>query len=254
MKLIGLIVVRNHRTLDYMPLESARSLIPLCDHVVIADMESDDGSYEELEAFAKTDSRLILRTMKWLRPFNDPRWWTAALNTARMLFIDPKHSLLQLDADEVIGPESKPGIEMALQDRSSALFKRFNFWKDQRHLAPHNRCCGTMVARMGSAGLYLPSDEPVPAASPNIREGSHAYPNLHIYHYGFLRKKDAFILKSEVVQNCFFGSVDSRLLDAKEKGVPWDSRDYFDGEELELFVGSHPREAHAWLKERGYAL
>jgi hypothetical protein len=254
MKLTGLIVVRNYKTLDYMPIEAARSLIPLCNEVVIADMDSDDGSSEELMEFAKTDSRVRLESMRWLRPFNNPHWWTAALNTARILFVDPDSYLLQLDADELVGPESKRGIEMALADRSSAFFKRFNFWKDQRHLAPHNRCCGTMVARMGPAHLYLPSDEPHPAASPNIREGAQSYPELNIYHYGFLRRKDAFLLKSEVVQNCFFGSVDSRLLDAKAKGLAWDDVDYFEGEPLELFAGSHPKEAHQWLKDRGFAL
>lgn len=252
MKLVGLIVVRNWIQLDYCVLEAARSLIPLCHKVVISDMESDDGSYEALKEFELTDSRLEVRSQPWENPHNDPTWWVHALNFARQTFVDSRDFLLQLDADEVLGREAWKGVKQSFDDRHARLFKRLNFWKDARHLAPPNRVCGTMVARMGPANLWLPSDEPNPLFRPNLRDKAEEGIDLHIYHYGFLRKHDAFLRKSEVVQNAFFGSVDPRISRAQTETGRWDGIDYFEGEPLEPFLGRHPPEAIGWLTERGH--
>jgi hypothetical protein len=253
MKLIGLIVSRNHRSLDYMTVEAARSLIPICDFVVVSDMESDDGSWEDLTERLGTNRYVRLRRQPWEKPHNDPQWWVKALNYARER-IDPADWLLQLDADEVLGPESYSSIKLAMQDETPGLFRRYTFWRDAQHLVPWNKCCGEMVARLGPANLYLPSDEPNPAVHPNIRDRAEVYSGLHIYHYGMIRYPDAFVRKSNVVQSCFFGSVDPRIAVAQEKYSRWDEHDFFDGEPLRDFTGKHPEIAHPWLLARGYQL
>lgn len=254
MKLVGLVVVRNFLELDYSPIQAANSLIPHCEKVVVVDMESDDGSFEYLREYGYSDSRLEIVSQPWDFPHNDPQWWVKALNRARETFIDSRDFLLQLDADEVLGPESKEGIQEAKRTKKAALFKRLNFWQDPQHLAPHNRVCGTMVARMGPANRYLPSDEPHPAVSPNIRDIAQEFHGLTIYHYGFLRKPESFVRKSEVVQNAFFGSVDPRLKQTQAEKKRWDQYDYFDGEPLQDFRGQHPAEIRTWLIDRGYQL
>lgn len=254
-KIIGLVVVRNHKTLDYIPELAAESLVPFCDEVVVSDMQSDDGSYEALQEWVKNHDKIRLVQQAWEKPHNDPQWWVKALNVAREEIAkrEPNAFLFQLDADELVGPECAHGVKMCVEAGGSAFFKRFNFWKDTKHLVPENRCCGEYVARLGPVGLYLPSDEPEPAVKPNIRTLAEYYPNLFIYHYGFLRDSQAFIKKSEVVQNAFFGSCDQRLLDAKGRSERWyDVRDYFDGLELRDWFGTHPSLAHQWLAERGY--
>lgn len=256
MKLIGLIVVRNHISLDYCPVEAALSLVPFCSQVIISDMQSDDASYEYLcERFSGHPS-IIVKQQPWNRPHNDPQWWVKALNYAREQFISPDDMLIQLDADEILGPESKDGIALAMeQPHYGAFFERFNFWGSPWLMAPHNRYCGTMVARMGPARLYLPSDEPNPARHTNIRDVAQEYPNMHIYHYGAVRDPKKFLDKSVAVQNMFFGSVDQRLLDARGSDTPWYlQRDYFDGEPLREFSGNHPKVIWQWLKDRGHKI
>jgi hypothetical protein len=252
MRLVGLIVVRNFRSLDYTPIEAAKSLIPHCDEVVISDMKSDDGSFDELWEFGKTDDRLRIVQQPWGDPFNNPEWWVDALNYARENFLYGRDFLLQLDADEVLGPECRDGIQMCKQDEGSALFRRFNFWKDPQHLAPENRVCGTMVARMGPANVWLPSDEPNPKRRPHLRERAQDYPQLNIYHYGFLRDPKAFLRKAQVVQEAFFGSTDERLTSVKDSEI-WYDKDFFDGLPLRDFIGNHPPEILPWLR-RFYTL
>lgn len=254
MKLIGLVVTRSHLTLDYTPIQAAISLAPVCDTVFVSDMESDDGSYEDLQKKLGGLHNIIVETQPWDKPHNDPQWWVRALNHARKKFVSRGEMFIQLDADEVIGPESHGAIREAANSNplGGAMFKRYTFWGDANHLVPHNRCCGEMVARMGPGHMYLPSDEPIPAERPNIREVAEEYPNLYIYHYGMIREPSKFLAKSDVVQNAFFGSVDQRLKDVKD-GEPWyKQRDYFDGLPLRDFTGKHPAIMHEWLKERGH--
>jgi len=253
MNLVGLVVSRNHRSLDYMTVEAARSLMPICDTVVVSDMQSDDGSWEDLEQKLGSEHKVRLRRQPWEKPHNDPQWWVKALNYARER-LDPEAWLLQLDADEVLGPESYSSIKLAMQDETAGMFRRYTFWRDAQHLVPWNKCCGEMVARLGPTKLYLPSDEPEPAVHPNIRDRAEVYSGLHIYHYGMIRLPDAFVAKSRVVQNCFFGSVDPRIHTAQEKYARWDDYDFFDGAPLRDFAGKHPEIVHPWLKDRGYQL
>jgi hypothetical protein len=219
-------------------------------------MESDDGSYQDLQSKLAGYNTVIVETQPWEKPHNDPHWWVKALNYARKKFISKGEMFIQLDADEVIGPESYEPIREGLNNPLGALmFKRFTFWKDPQHLVPFNKCCGEMVARMGPGHMYLPSDEPIPAERPNIREVAEEMPKLHIYHYGMIREPGKFLQKSDVVQNAFFGSVDQRLVAAKSATSPWyDVRDYFDGEPLRDFNGRHPEIIKPWLRERGYSV
>lgn len=251
--LTGLIVVRNHLTYDYIPEIAAISLLPACDQVFIVDMESDDGSAGVLHTFCDRTPRTKFFSQKWHSPHNRPTWWVEAINEARKP-IPHNHWLLHLDADEVLGDESVEVVKAVrnggLTDGQPVLFRRINFWKDAHHLAPEDRFCGTMVARMGPANVYLPSDEQFPAVEPNMRTNAQAVTNAHIYHYGAIRDRKKFVEKSVATQNYFFGSCDKRITDTAAAGKPWDSIDYFDLP-LRDFAGTHPQCAIGWLKERG---
>lgn len=247
MRLIGLVVVRNHLIFEYTPEMSVESLLPVCDEVLLVDMSSDDGSAEVLQEFAKTNPKIRFVSQIWDRPYADINWWTRAINRAREL-IPPNDWLIHLDADEALGENCSEQIRGAMSSDIPILFRRHNFWRDAKHLVAENRACGEMVARAGKASFYLPSDEPNPLVHPNLRTTAEPRTGCEIFHYGFLRDDDAFIRKSIEVQNAFMGSCDPRVLEHwKDK-----SFDFFDGLPLRDFIGTHPACAHAWLKSKGY--
>lgn len=249
-KISAYICVRNAIELDYCLIAGAESLIPVADELVICDGESTDGTLDLIHDLMVRDSRVRLITYPWTTPHNDPGFWTRWLNFARQRLHYPIQ--LTIDADEVLAPQSYPAIlEMASQSRSG-LFRRLNFWQDTEHLAPENRCCGTMVARLGPTSLYMPSDEPLPAQEENVRKYADADERLLIFHYGFIRNPSAFVKKSVAVQNMFFGSVDQRIVEMAAQGRPWNERDYFDGLPLRSWSGRHPDVALSWLRKNGY--
>lgn len=249
--LSGYVCVRNAVEFDYCIREAVLSLIPVCDEVVISDGGSEDGTLGILDWMLSADSRVRVVHYPWPDPKRDIHFWTTWLNFARgHLRFDTQ---LELDADEVLDPGGYRQIEAMKSTGCSAMFHRLNFWKDPQHLAPENRVCGTMVARMGPTSLWMPSDEPNPAVHPNLRTRAEPFPSLRIFHYGFLRKPDAFVKKADSINRMFFGSTDPRLAEQVAKGERWDSRDYFSGEPLRPFNEQHPEVARAWLRERGFS-
>lgn len=250
--LSGYVCVRNATVYDYPISEAVLSLVPVCDEVLISCADSDDDTWEICADLVWLDSRVKLYGYPWDNPHRDIHFWTRWMNFARnQLSYDTQ---LELDADEVLDPAGYDQIRAMKSTGCSAMFQRLNFWKDAQHLAPHNRVCGEMVARLGPTSLYMPSDEPQPAVHPNVRTNAAPFPSLRIFHYGFLRKPDAFVKKADAINQMFFGSTDPRLAEQVAKGERWDNRDYFSGEPLRPFNEQHPEVARRWLQERGYSL
>jgi glycosyltransferase involved in cell wall biosynthesis len=250
--LTGLVAVRNLLSLDYCFRESIASLLPVVDEMLVCDSGSDDGTTEVLHSLASFDPKIRVINYPWPNPKNNPAFWVEWLNWAR------QHAkgemLIQLDADEVLCDGAYGAVREFADAGKCGMFDRLNFWQDHRHLVPHNRACGRMVARMGPSSLYLPSDEPHPAVKPNMRTHAIEDPRLRIFHYGFIRNPTAFVRKSLVVQNAFFGSCDSRITEFDGTSKDWREKDYFDGLPLIPYVGNHPIVAHQWLRDRGYAI
>lgn len=246
----GYVCVRNAELLDYCVVEAVSSLIPICDEVVVSDGESTDATREMVASIG--DSRVRVITYPWPYPHCDDKFLVKWLNWTRgHLSYDYQ---ITLDADEVLSPASYGIVDELARvgGRACAIFSRLNFWQDAQHLAPLNTVCGDTVARCGPTNLYMTSDEPFPAASPNVRELATEIHGLTIFHYGFLRRPEAFMRKSHEVQNMFMGSVDNRILEMEAAGKKWTERDYFEGAALRPFHGQHPPVAHKWLLERGH--
>jgi hypothetical protein len=225
-------------------------MLPVVDELVLCDGQSTDGTKDMIFDLWVNEPKIRWITYPWPNPINQPNFWTVWMNFARQHLAHPMQ--LELDADETLDPESYDAIRRVVERKGCAYFKRLNFWKDAQHLAPHNRCCGTMVARLGPSHLYMPSDEPNPAVIPNVRTYAEEINGLRIFHYGFLRKPEAFVQKSRDVQNMFFGSVDSRITEMADQGKQWDEREYFDLP-LQKYNGTHPLVAHDWLRARGHS-
>lgn len=253
MKISGYTCVRNAFKLDYCVELAIKSLLPICDEVVVSDSESEDGTYEMLASWAEREPKLRITNYPWPNPHRDITWWTTWLNITREQLLYPMQ--LQLDADEVLDPLSYPAILDAAQTGRALWFERLNFWQDAQHLAPRGHVCGDQVVRFGPSELWLPSDEPHPEGEPKIRVIAGWPPDgdrtRRIFHYGFIRKEQAMIDKVRVVNGAFFGTMDARLERAEAAGTPWLNEVQM-AAPLQKFYEPHPELTREWLTERGY--
>lgn len=253
--LSGFTVVKNALSRDYCIRECVESMFAVCDQVLIADMGSDDGTWEMLSSIASTNSKCYLtltRIRDWTQERANPDWWTSAINEARQR-LDHSH-MLQLDADEVLSddPETHAAIRHAVEHTNAFAFDRLNFCGGPDALIPEGECVGRWVTRIGPSHLFLPSDEPHYRGEVHILDMAFNQPQAKIFHVGFLRKPEAFYAKARVVLGAFFGNYDERLVQAEnEKGrspmsyMPWFNR-------LTPYRGPYPASVRKWMEERGY--
>jgi glycosyltransferase involved in cell wall biosynthesis len=246
----GYVLSRNCLSLDYCIDLTIRSLLPVCNEVVVCDAGSTDGTLEMLEEWAGYDSKLRITHWDWPDPKGETYFFVKWINHAReQLRYDMQ---LNIEADECLSLRSHDAIREAAAERGSRMFRRLNFWRDACSLAPDGHYCGHQVVRMGPQELWMPSDAPDPHGPQDITRLATWDDRLEIFHYGALRKPEAFIAKSKVMQGAIFGSLDSRLADAEKAGDNWVDRCPFP-KPLQRFRGKHPDFALQWLRDRGHS-
>ena len=249
MNLAGLITVRNGNSLDYCWREAALSLLGVCDELVLHDVSSDDGTWQEIQSCAVMEPKITPLRSEWTDPQGDIYWWPKTLNLAR----DAAHCkmVIHLDADEILHEDDYPKIRAAAEQGRTLYLHRLNFWKDSRNLIPVGQCCGTRVLRMCPRHMHLPSDYPY--APSESTEKLAEISAIRIFHYGFLRKREAFFAKTRAVQRIWANDYDVRLEAAEKDPQAWATNPCVSNwvNDLIPYEGSHPEIIKDWLKERG---
>jgi hypothetical protein len=264
--LSGYIPVRDGLSLDYCFREAAMSLLPIVDELILCDSDSTDGTRKEMDEWAAVNSKIRVVNYPWprlptpeeverddlTRPPGNPVMLIAWLNFAR------QHCnyrfQITLDADEVLDPRSYPEIKRAMQDGLPRWMSRVNCWGDPFHEAPHGSVCGERVVRFAPTALEMCSDEPRPDGEPEIRKQAIDGPNCRIWHLGFLRRQEAFLRKSRVMQGALHNCYDPRLRQAEQTGESWVKLSPFPPGwgMLECPGQEMPEYAKAWCRARGY--
>lgn len=246
--LSGYIPIRDMLRLDYCADEVIVSMLPVCDELILCDSDSTDGTTEHLHEWARRDNRIRVINWPWPDPVGKSRMLVDWLNFAR------EHCEYDVqitsDADEVLCPGGYEAIREAVAEGGARWFQRLSFWKDTRHVVPDGHVCGSFVARLGPTELMMVSDEPRPEGDPEIRLCAEFDTRLRFFHYGFLRRQEAFFAKSKVVQRALHNTYDDRLRDAEAAGEDWTigSTPF---ELVEYAHNDHPECAREWLRERG---
>jgi hypothetical protein len=76
-----------------------------------------------------------------------------------------------------------------------------------------------------------------------------------VYHYSFLRRREAFFRCARVKQHIWTGSFDPRLEAAEKSDIDnWMTNSVVAEwiNDLVEFKGTHPAVVHEWLRQRGY--
>lgn len=250
MTLGGNVCIRNGIQLDYCWEEAIKSLLPICDKVIVCDSDSDDGTRQKIDEWCAAEPKLIPLNFPWENPKADHLYWPRWLNYARQHLPTDYH--IQLDADEILHENSYDEVLRAVKDGLVLKCARFNFYLDNWHLVPKGVCLGWEVIRVAPTSLSLPSDYPDPHSGP--AEAAARQSSVQIMHYGFIRKRESYFKKARVVHNIWAGQYDPRLEEAEKHDGNWmDAPGVAEWRHrLEEFTGTHPAVIHEWLKERNY--
>lgn len=252
MTLGGNVCIRNGFALDYCWREAVKSLLPICDEVVICDIESTDGTREWIDAWAAKEPKINVVSHPWTDPVRDNQWWPEIVNYARQHL--KTDWFIQLDADEILFEEDYELVKDAAKNQRVCYCRRLNFWSDPQHLIPEGVCCGSKVLRIAGTKMPIPSDYPYEPANETCARAVES--QIRIGHYGFLRHRAQFFTKAKVVHKIWSGELDPRLASAENFKGKWSTMPGVTGWEdrLVAYSGTHPKIIHDWLKERDHAI
>lgn len=243
MKVSGFTFLRNASLLGYPFIESIKSLLPICDEVVVAVGNSEDNTLELVRQIADPKIKIIetiwnekmackgyvYAQQKMIAEFNCSGDWA-----------------FYLEGDEIIHEQDVPLIraQMAkyLSDAAveALVFDYYHFYGTPEHVAISPRWYrkAPRIIR-NTIRVYAP-DGLFWVVMDNNKSGR--YPNAanvgcHLYHYGHVRSVNAMAEKNNKVER-YWG----------KEPQNFNSYGNVDPKSLTKFKGTHPAIVGSWLQ------
>ncbi len=243
--LSGFTIVRNAVTLDYPIIPAVRSLLDVCDEVVVNVGRSDDGTRELVAGLG--DPRVRILDTVW----DFSRGSTAlAVETDRAMAACRGAWGLYVQADEVL---DERGAEILKQrvgewDRDARveglLVDYLHFYGDFDTLATDRHWYRREVrcVRLGQ-DVRSYQDAQGFRVGPEERRVRARATGARMFHYGWARPPAALRRKLAASRDIFTEVPDRTAARAARGRLDWTPL-------LRRFTGEHPRAAHDWVAER----
>lgn len=239
MKVCGFTIVRNAVKFGYPVVESIKSVLPLCDHFVVAVGDSDDITLQLIQSIDPSKITVI-ETVWDQRLRQGGRVLAVETNKAFDAISEEFDWCFYIQADEVVHEKDYPAIRAAmLQWKNNAsveglLFKYYHFWGTFDYIGV-NRQWYRQEIRIVRNDKHIRSFRDAQGFRKNDRKLKVKQIDAHIYHYGWVRPPD--IIKSKISN---FNSLyyEGEHLERKLRAA--ESFDYSEINAVEKFSGSHP--------------
>jgi len=245
MRLAGCSIVSNAARLDFPIVPVVRSLLAVCDEVVVNVGPPEDGTLELLEGLREPRLRLIRG--EW-----DPALGghVLAVETNRALAAVRGDWAIPLQADEVLHEDDTPRLREALRaaDRDSSveglLFDYLHFYGGFHQLATNRTWIRREVRAIRPGGAVRSFAEAqgfrVMPAGRRVRA---RVTGCRVFHYGWARPIAALNAKREI-DHAIYHATDGRPM---RPPLP----DRMPGEiGLTPYRGGHPAVARDWIAQR----
>jgi hypothetical protein len=243
LRVVGFSLVANAVRLDFPVLESLRSILPLCDELIVNVGPSDDGTLELVQSLR--DPRLRILEGSW-EPGQGGR--VLAVETQRALAACRGDWAIYIQADEVLHETGVASLHAALETahddpRIEGILVDFMHFYGTTEWVGAGRAWyrrevrvvrpGTAVRSFGDAQGFRMGAEGRRLCA---RRSGATY-----YHYGWARPMPALREKRETDNALYYGGAARRAPVADR--LPWDVG-------LRRFRGDHPALMREWIAER----
>ena len=242
MKVSGFTFVRNGTILGYPYIESIKSLLSLCDEVVIAVGNSDDDTLAQITAI--NDPKLKIIPTIWNESMAD-RGYVYAQQKMIAQFNCTGDWAFYLEGDEIIHENDIPLIRAQMakyldnKEVEALVFDYHHFYgtPDQIAISPRwyrtaPRIIRNTIRTWAPDGLFwVVMDENKRGRYPKA-----AMLNCYMYHYGHVRSIASMNEKNQRVER-YWG----------KKPAAFEGYGNVDPQSLKKFTGSHPKIVAKWL-------
>lgn len=243
MKVSGFTFVRNGTILGYPYLESIKSLLQLCDEVVVAVGLSEDDTFAQIQNIQDPKLKIIQTT--WNENMHD-RGYVYAQQKMIAQFNCTGDWAFYLEADEVIHEKDIPLIKAQMkrflndQEVEALVFNYYHFYGSPKLIAKSPRwyeyaprIIRNTIRTWAPDGLFwIVMDKNKKGRYPKA-----ALVGCHLYHYGHLRLKSAMNEKNKRVEK-YWGN----------KPGSFSGYGGIDNKTIIPFKESHPLIISSWLE------
>lgn len=239
MKVCGFTIVRNAIKYDYPVVESIKSILPLCDKVVVAAGNSDDGTLELIKSIDK--EKIIIIETVWDDKLREGGSVLAIeTNKAMDAISDDFDWCFYIQADEVIHESSYPLIQSAMMQWLNVpkveglLFKYHHFWGTFGFLGI-NRQWYKHEIRVIRNNKQIRSYRDAQGFRRNNSKLKVKSIDAYIFHYGYVRSPSVMKKKMKDFSELYHSDED-----LKKEIQRINEFNYEDVDAVKKFNGSHP--------------
>lgn len=246
-------IVKNGAKFDYPFIESCKSILPVCEELVVLEGFSDDDTYDQLVALQKSYPKIRIIREHW----DKQHYKVLSEMTNKCIEACSGKYHLQIQADEIL-PEyfHTPLLEaVRREDFDYAVLGVLHFYGSFQTVYKPNVYYDSFVrlARKNSYPTLRSYDDAMSLGCPDTdpaRLRKLNLENIKILHYGVVRKPIALIQKQTVMQEWWgYHDLDPFLDEGKKTGtINWDKK--HDKSKLMPFKMPHPKYIRRWVRER----
>jgi hypothetical protein len=245
--LSGFTIVRNAVRLDYPIVPAIRSILDLCDEVVVNVGKSDDGTRDLVAAIGDPRVRILDTVWDFSRGSE-----ALSVETNRAIAACRGDWGVYIQADEVLHETGiallRDAIRAANGDQQieGLLVEYVHFYGDFATVATDRHWYRREVRAVrlgGEVRSYWDAQGFRVGVGAGARRPRVRATGARMFHYGWARPPASMREKLVASQEIFTEAADRLERRAAQPSLTWTPL-------LRRFTGTHPRAAHAWIAER----
>ncbi len=252
MKVTGFTIVRNGVKFDYPFLESIRSVLPLCDEMVVSVGNSEDDTLEKVRSLNEPKIRIIETV--WDDNLREGGRVLAVETDKAKAAISPDTDwCIYIQADEVLHENDYPAIRRAMHENlnnrrvDGLLFDHLNFYGSFDYIADSRKWTYKQI-RVIRNDPAITSFRDAISFMKNGKRLRVKKIDATVYHYGWVRKPDAMQEKLESFNKMWH---DDEWMEKHFEKV--DTFDYSNIDSLSHFRGTHPQVMHERIRRMNWS-
>lgn len=252
MKVTGFTFIRNAEKYDYPVAEAIRSILPLCDEVIVNVGNSDDNTHQCVSAIDPDRIRIYPSVWDESLP-GGGRVLAVETNKAYDNIADDTDWCVYIQADEVIHEKYYPAIRAAMlkykDDRrvEGLLFKYLHFYGSYDYVGDTRKWYSHEI-RIIRKDPDIRSYRDAQGFRKNGRKLKVKEIDAYIYHYGWVRHPHHQLQKLIGFEKLY----DNNNMTSKISRETTDHFDYSGIDSLTRFTGTHPAVMHERIAKKNW--
>lgn len=251
MKVTGFTIVRNGVKFDYPFIASIRSVLPLCDEMIVSVGNSEDDTLQRIKQIDDPKIRIIETV--WDDSLREGgRVLAVETDKAKAAISSDTDWCIYIQADEVLHEKDYPAIRKAMQKNlndkrvDGLLFDHLNFYGSFDYIADSRKWNYKQI-RIIRNDPAIKSFRDAISFMKNGKRLRVKKIDATVYHYGWVRKPEAMQKKLESFHKMWHDD------DWIEKNVDKaDAFDYSNIDSLAHFTGTHPEVMHERIRRMNW--